>query len=63
MLFPILIPQVNLSQKTSNNETIAQIFPLGKAEIKTYKELMKEAILDTASPKKHAAIIKASAQL
>ncbi len=37
---------------TFNNETIAQIVPFTKDEIKSYKELMKEAILDAASQKK-----------
>jgi hypothetical protein len=48
---------------TFNNETIAQIVPFSKDEIKTYKELMKEAVLDTASRKKRAAVIKAAAQI
>ncbi|MDK2744179.1 MAG: hypothetical protein NDI90_14805 [Nitrospira sp. BO4] len=48
---------------TFNNETIAQIVPFSKDEIKTYKELMKEAILDAASRKKRAAVIKAAAQM
>jgi hypothetical protein len=48
---------------TFNNETIAQIVPFSKDEIKTYKELMKEAILDAASRKKRAAVIKAAAQI
>ena len=48
---------------TFNNETIAQIVPFSKDEIKVYKELMKEAILDAASRKKRAAVIKAAAQI
>lgn len=48
---------------TFNNETIAQIVPFSKDEVKTYKELMKEAILDAASRKKRAAVIKAAAQM
>lgn len=48
---------------TFNNETIAQIVPFSKDEIKTYKELMKEAVLDAASRKKRAAVIKAAAQI
>lgn len=48
---------------TFNDETIAQIVPFSKDEIKTYKELMKEAVLDAASRKKRAAVIKAAAQI
>jgi hypothetical protein len=48
---------------TFNNETIAQIVPFGKDEISTYKVLMKQAILDAASRKKRAAVIKAAAQI
>lgn len=48
---------------TFNNETIAQIVPFSKDEIKSYKELMKEAVLDAASRKKRAAVIKAAAQI
>jgi hypothetical protein len=48
---------------TFNNETIAQIVPFSRDEIKAYKALMKEAILDAASRKKRAAVIKAAAQI
>lgn len=48
---------------TFNNETVAQIVPFSKDEIKSYKELMKEAVLDAASRKKRAAVIKAAAQI
>jgi hypothetical protein len=48
---------------TFNNETIAQIVPFSKDEVKAYKELMKEAVLDTASRKKRAAVIKAAAHI
>ncbi|NOU09831.1 MAG: hypothetical protein HOO98_07415 [Nitrospira sp.] len=48
---------------TFNNETIAQIVPFSKDEIRAYKELMKEAILNAASRKKRAAVIKAAAQI
>ncbi len=48
---------------TFNNETIAQIVPFSRDEVKTYKDLMKEAILDAASRKKRAAVIKAAAQI
>ena len=48
---------------TFNNETIAQIVPFSKDEINTYKDLMKEAVLDAASRKKRAAVIKAAAQI
>lgn len=48
---------------TFNNETVAQIVPFGRDEISTYKALMKEAILDAASRKKRAAVIKAAAHI
>ncbi|MDH4084454.1 MAG: hypothetical protein OEV99_13145 [Nitrospira sp.] len=48
---------------TFNNETIAQIVPFTRDEIKTYKELMKEAVLDAVSRKKRAAVIKAAAKI
>ena len=48
---------------TFNNETIAQIVPFTRDEIKTYKELMKEAVLDAASRKKRAAVLKAAAKI
>jgi hypothetical protein len=48
---------------TFNNETIAQIVPFSKDELRAYKELMKEAILNAASRKKRAAVIKAAAQI
>ena len=48
---------------TFNNETIAQIVPFGRDEISTYKDLMRQAILDAASRKKRAAVIKAAAQI
>lgn len=46
-----------------NNETIAQIVPFSRDEISTYKDLMKQAILDAASRKKRAAVIKAAAHI
>jgi hypothetical protein len=46
-----------------NNETVAQIVPFSKNEIRSYKELIKEAVLDADSRKKRAAVIKAAAQL
>ncbi|MGE3979506.1 MAG: hypothetical protein AB7F94_18265 [Nitrospira sp.] len=48
---------------TFNNETVAQLVPFNKDEIKVYKDLMKAAVLDTASRKKRAAVIKAAAQI
>ena len=48
---------------TFNNETIAQIVPFGRDEISTYKDLMRQAILDGASRKKRADVIKAAAQI
>ena len=48
---------------TFNNETVAQIVPFGADEISGYKDLMKKAVLDAASRKKRAAVIKAGAQI
>ncbi|MDF0668739.1 MAG: hypothetical protein P0119_22025 [Nitrospira sp.] len=48
---------------TFNNETVAQIVPFSNDEIEAYKELMKKAVLDAASRKKRAAVIKAAAQI
>lgn len=48
---------------TFNNETIAQIVPFSRDEIRVYKDLMKEAVLDAASRKKRAAVIKAAVQI
>lgn len=52
-----------LLANTFNNETVAQIVPFSKDEIRAYKDLMKEAILDAASRKKRAAVIKAATQI
>ncbi|ULA67694.1 MAG: hypothetical protein LZF62_260028 [Nitrospira sp.] len=48
---------------TFNNETVARIVPFGPDEIDTYKDLMKKAVLDAASRKKRAAVIKAGVQI
>jgi hypothetical protein len=48
---------------TFNNQTVAQIVPFGADEIGGYKELMKKALLDAASRKKRAAVIKAGVQI
>ena len=48
---------------TFNNETVAQIVPFEADEISIYKDLMKKAVLDAASRKKRAAVIKAGAQI
>lgn len=48
---------------TFNNETVAQIVPFSKEEIRAYKSLIKEAVLDAASRKKRAAVIKAAAHI
>lgn len=48
---------------TFNNETIAQLIPFDSGEIATFKALMKQAILDAASRKKRAAVIKAAIQI
>lgn len=48
---------------TFNNETVARIVPFGADEIETYKDLMKNAVLDAASRKKRAAVLKAGVQI
>ncbi len=48
---------------TFNNETVAQIVPFGADEITTYKDLLTKAVLDAASRKRRAAVIKAAAQV
>ena len=48
---------------TFNNETVAQIVPFEADEIATYKDLLTKAVLDAASRKKRAAVIKAAAQV
>ena len=48
---------------TFNNETIARIVPFDADEITTYKDLLKKAVLDAASRKRRAAVIKAAAQM
>ncbi len=48
---------------TFNNDTVAQVVPFDQDELAGYKDLLKNAILDTASRKKRAAVIKAAAQL
>ena len=48
---------------TFNNETIARIVPFDADEITTYKDLLKKAVLDAASRKSRAAVIKAAAQM
>ncbi|MFO0731901.1 MAG: hypothetical protein U0361_13110 [Nitrospiraceae bacterium] len=46
---------------TFNNDTVAQVVPFDPDELSGYKDLLKNAILDTASRKKRAAVIKAAA--
>lgn len=48
---------------TFNNETVAQIVPFSNDEIETYKQLMGKAVLDAASRKKRAAVLKAAVQI
>ncbi|MEK9142066.1 MAG: hypothetical protein AAB308_13515 [Nitrospirota bacterium] len=48
---------------TFNNETIAQIVPFSRDDIKVYKDLMREAVLDTASRKRRSAVLKAAVQI
>ncbi|HMW85148.1 MAG TPA: hypothetical protein PK589_14720 [Nitrospira sp.] len=48
---------------TFNNETVAKIVPFEADEIETYKDLMSKAVLDAASRKKRAAVIKAGVQI
>jgi len=48
---------------TFNNETVASIIPFEADEIATCKDLLTKAVLDAASRKKRAAVIKAAAQV
>ena len=48
---------------TFNNETVARIIPFEADDIAAYNDLLKKAVLDTASRKKRAALIKAAAQV
>ncbi len=48
---------------TFNNETVAKIVSFDADEIATCKDLLSKAVLDTASRKKRAAVIKAAAQV
>ncbi len=48
---------------TFNNETVAQIVPFNADELATYKDLLTKAVLDAASRKRRAAVIKAGAQI
>jgi hypothetical protein len=48
---------------TFNNETVAQIVPFDAGEIDRCKDLLENAVLDAASRKKRAAVIKAGAQI
>ena len=48
---------------TFNHETIARIVPFDADEITPYKDLLKKAVLDAASRKRRAAVIKAAAQM
>ena len=48
---------------TFNNETVARIIPFEADDIAAYNDLLKKAVLDTASRKKRAAVIKAAAQV
>jgi hypothetical protein len=48
---------------TFNNETVAQIVPFDTDEIDRCKDLLKKAVLDAASRKRRAAVIKAGAQI
>ena len=48
---------------TFNNETVARIIPFEADDVAAYNDLLKKAVLDTASRKKRAALIKAAAQV
>ncbi len=48
---------------TFNNDTIARIVPFEADDITVCKDLLSRAVLDGASRKKRAAVIKAAAQL
>jgi len=45
---------------TYNNETVARIVPFEAEEISTYKDLLNKAVLDAATRKRRAAVIKAA---
>ncbi len=48
---------------TYNNETVARIVPFEAEEISTYKDLLNKAVLDAATRKRRAAVIKAAAHV
>jgi hypothetical protein len=48
---------------TFNNETVAKIVPFEPEDLTAYQDLLKKAVLDAASRKKRAAVIKAAAQV
>ena len=48
---------------TYNNETVARCVPFETEEISTYKDLLNKAVLDAATRKRRAAVIKAAAHV
>jgi hypothetical protein len=48
---------------TYNNQTIASMVPFERHEITKYKDLLKKAVMDAASRKKRAAVLKAAAHV
>ena len=48
---------------TYNNETVARIVPFEAEDISTYKDLLNKAVLDAATRKRRAAVIKAAAHV
>ena len=48
---------------TFNDDTIAQVVPFSRDEVRDFKALMREAVLDTASRKRRAAVLKAAVQI
>jgi hypothetical protein len=48
---------------TFNNETVAQVVPFSRDEIRDFKDRMREAVLDTASRRRRAAVLKAAVHI
>jgi hypothetical protein len=48
---------------TFNNDTVATIVPFESDDLGLYQDLLRKAVLDAASRKKRAAVIKAAAQV
>lgn len=48
---------------TFNNQTIASMVPFDRDEVAKYRDLLKKAVMDAASRKRRAAVLKAAAQV